>query len=114
MIWHKEPEILPDNERYEKMTPKEAAEVFFQACADENWEEVLKFRRISRVDDQTKTHLGGLEIVSLGEPFQSAGYDPSGWFVPYEIRLKSGEVKKYNLAIRKDNPAKRFVVDGGI
>jgi hypothetical protein len=116
MIWTREPEILPDNERYENMTPKEAAEAFFQACAEEDWEEVLKFWTTSRIDDHTNNYLGGLEIISIGEPFQSEGYarDGLGWFVPYEIRLKSGEVRKFNLAIRKDNPAKRFVVDGGL
>jgi hypothetical protein len=48
----------------------------------------------------------------LGDPFQSGQYP--GWFVPYEIRLKSGEVKKHNLAIRNGNPAKHWLVDGGI
>ena len=114
MIWTREPEILPDNERYEKMTPKEAAEAFFQACTEEDWEEVLKFWTTSRIDDHLKDYLGGLEIISLGEPFQSKGYSRLGWFVPYEIKLKSGYIKKMNLAVRKDNPAKRFVVDGGI
>jgi len=114
MIWHRKPEILPDNERYEKMTPKEATETFFQACAEENWEEVLKFWTASGIDDRLKAYLGGLEIISLGEPFQSEGYSRLGWFVPYEIRLKSGEVKQHNLAIRKDNPTNRFVVDGGL
>jgi len=116
MIWAREPQILPDNERYEKMTPQEAARTFFQACAQEDWDEVLKFWAASRIDDSLKAYLGGLEIISIGEPFQSEGYarDGLGWFVPYEIRLKSGQVKKFNLAIRKDNPANRFVVDGGI
>ena len=116
MNWYGPPKKLPDNEKYEKMTPKEAAETFFQACADENWDEVLKFWSGSQIDDRIKEYLGGLTIISIGEPFQSAGYarDGLGWFVPYEIRFKSGEVKKMNLAIRKDNPAKRFVVDGGL
>ena len=66
----------------------------------------------SRPSESFKEDLGGLTIVAIGEPFQSKGY--AGWYVPYEIKLKSGEVKKWNLAIRKDNPAKRFVLDGGI
>ena len=33
--WFKEPERLPDNEKYEKMTPKEAAQAFFEACERE-------------------------------------------------------------------------------
>jgi len=114
MIWSREPEILPDNEQYKNMTPKEAAEMFFQACSQEDWEEVLKFWTASRIEDRIKDYLGGLEIISLGEPFQSDGYHHLGWFVPYEIRFRSGEVRKQNLAIRKDNPAKRFVVDGGL
>ena len=115
IIWTRDPEILDDNERYEEMSPKEATEGFFQACADENWEEVLKYWGSSQIDDRIKAYLGGLEIISLGEPFQSGHYARGlGWFVPYEIRMKSGEVKKMNLAIRKDNPAKRFIVDGGL
>jgi hypothetical protein len=115
MIWSKDLEILPDNKRYEDMTPKEVATVFFQACADEDWEEALKFWGASRIDDRIKDYLGGLEIISIGEPFQSGGYARGlGWFVPYEIKLKSGDIKKHNLAIRNDNKAKRYNVDGGI
>jgi outer membrane lipoprotein-sorting protein len=111
MIWAKEPAILPDNERYEKMTPKEAAEAFFQACANEDWEEVLKFRTESRIDERTKEYLGGLQIISIGEPFQSEGYarDGLGWFVPYEIRLRPVE---RNAALSNANSAGRFVITG--
>jgi hypothetical protein len=112
MVWYKETEILPDNEKYEQMKPKEVAQAFFQACADEDWDEFLKFRTASEVDQRTKDYLGGLEIISIGEPFKSDLY--SGWFIPYEIKLKSGYIRKHNLAIRNDNPAKRYVVDGGI
>jgi len=113
MNWYGQPKKLSDNEKYEKMTPKEAATAFFQACAEEDWEEVLKFKTLSRVPEWLRKY-GGLEIIKIGEPFKSDGYCRLGWFVPYEIRLKSGKVKKMNLAIRKDNPAKRFVVDGGL
>ena len=111
-VFDKEPVILPDNEKYVKMTPKEAALAFFTACAEENWQEYLKFSPASRVTERTKQYLGGIEIISLGEPFQSEGY--GGWFIPYEFKLKSGKIKKHNLAIRNDNPTKRWMVDGGI
>ena len=116
VTWYKEPARLPDNEKYEKMTPKEAARTFFEACGKEDWNEVEKFWS-RRVDERFKTYLGGLEIVSLGEPFQSKGYvgiEGKGWFIPYEIKLRSGVVRKHNLAMRKDNPAKRYIVDGGL
>ena len=112
VIWHGQPEELADNGKYEQMGPKEAAEAFFQACADENWDEVLKFWPASAVDQRLKMYLGGVEVISLGEPFQSGLYP--GWFVPYEIKLQMGGIKKHNLAVRNDNPAKRYVVDGGI
>jgi hypothetical protein len=112
MVWHKEAEVLPDNEKYQQMEPKEVAQAFFQACADENWDEILKFEPYSEVPQWLKDKYGGLEIISIGEPFKSGGY--SGWFIPYEIKLRSGDIKKHNLAIRNDNPAQRYIVDGGI
>lgn len=111
VVYYEEPKVLPDNEKYVRMTPQEAARAFFEACAREDWEEYMKFNTMSP-NDRIKQYLGGLEIVQLGEPFQSQSY--GGWFVPYEIKLKSGGVKKHNLALRKDNPAQRFVVDGGL
>jgi hypothetical protein len=111
VVWYEEPAKLADNEKYEKMTPKEAATAFFEACSKEDWRELKNYWPVS-VDERFKTNLGGLEIMSIGEPFQAKPYP--GWFVPYEIKLKNGEVKKHNLAVRNDNPAKRYMVDGGI
>lgn len=111
-IYSKEPEILPDNKKYENMTPKEAAQTIFTACAEENWNEVLKFEAQSRVSDGMKQSWGGCKIISIGEPFQSSGYGV-GWFVPYEIKVKDGRIIKHNLALRNDNKAKRWVIDGG-
>jgi hypothetical protein len=108
--WYKEPEKLPDNEKYASMTAEQAARAFFEACGREDWSEVGKF--YSPVTDRLKAYLGGVEIVSLGQAFTSKAY--GGRFVPYEIKLKNGGVKKHNVAVRKDNPAHRWQVDGGI
>lgn len=62
--------------------------------------------------EKLKNIYGGLELISLGEPFKS-GLFP-GEFVPYKIRLKSGEIKEFNLALRNDNPTKTWKIDGGI
>jgi len=88
------------------------AEAFFHACEDENWDEVKKFWPVSDIPQRIKDILGGLKLISLGDPFQSGRYP--GWFVPYEIRFRNGSVKKMNLAVRNDNPAKRYVFDGGL
>jgi hypothetical protein len=108
----KEPERLADNEKYKKMTPQEAAQAFFEACAQENWDEVQKFDTSPLSEDFKKTY-GGLKIVSLGVPFQvKGGYH--GWQIPYEIKLKDGEVKKWNLLMHNNNQAERYVFDGGL
>ena len=112
VVWWKEAEILPDNEKYQQMTPKETAQAFFEACANEDWVEYLKFNPATGVPQGMKDYLGNLQIISIGEPFKSGLYP--GWFVPYEIKLRSGHIKKHNLAVRKDNKAKRYKVDGGI
>ncbi|MDD5327329.1 MAG: hypothetical protein PHY02_05885 [Phycisphaerae bacterium] len=107
VIWFEKPKVLPDNEKYQQMKPDEVARAFFQACADENWDEVLKFWSASRVDDRLKEYYGGLEIISIGEPFKSGLYP--GWFVPYEIKLQPRE---YYVRVSNANSAKRFVITG--
>jgi hypothetical protein len=112
VIWSVEPEILPDNEKYAQMMPGEAAEAFFQALSNEDWDEALKFWSMSELDPRMKEHAGGLEIISIGKAFRSGQYP--GWFVPYEILLRGGQTLKYNLALRNDNAAGRYIVDGGL
>jgi len=105
--------LSPDErEKYESMTPKEMAEVFFQACANEDWNEVLKFMTSSEVSQGFKDYYGGLEIINIGEPFKSDRYH--GWYVPYEIRLRSGDVKKWNLAVTNQYEVPRYLFDGGL
>ena len=83
--------------------------------------------------------LGGLEVISLGEPFRARisiasllELQPNlrgqfkgmgnqkrlckvhSVYVPYEIRLKDGTVRKWQLSIRCDNPEHRWYFDGGL
>ena len=53
----------------------------------------------------------GLELVWLGKPFKSGLY--IGDFIPYMIRLKSGDTIRGTLALRKDNPSHAWNIDGG-
>jgi hypothetical protein len=98
-----------DNELINK-TPKEIALYFFESCAKNDWEKVEKV--YPDLDSDLKEDYGGLEIVDIGEPFQSGTY--SGYFVPYTIKLKSRGIKKHNLAVRNDNSEKMWEIDGGI
>ncbi len=78
VIWYGQPKELANNEKYEQMGPKETTQAFFEACADEDWDEFLKFWSASAADQRIKDYLGGIEIVSVGEPFKSGRYP--GWF----------------------------------
>jgi outer membrane lipoprotein-sorting protein len=91
--------------------PKDAAEYFFNGLAQQDWNAVLGVYPASAVPDGIKKYYGGLTILSIGEPFQSGLY--RGYFVPYQVRLLDGTVKSHNLAVRNDNPQKRWMVDGG-
>jgi len=106
-----EPKVQPDNDKYARMAPNEAARAFFQALSDENWDEALKFASVDEFPKTMKEAFAGLEIIDIGEPFQSGQH--LQWFVPYEIRFSSGQIKKHNLALRNDNAAGRWQVDGG-
>jgi outer membrane lipoprotein-sorting protein len=105
------------NETYKNATSKKAAELFFEGMAKKDWEslkEVWSALKMSSDEKATKieSYYGGLTILKIGEPFKS-GLFP-GEFVPYEIKLSTGEIRKMNLALRKDNPAKIWVIDGGL
>ncbi|MBI4877061.1 MAG: zf-HC2 domain-containing protein [Acidobacteria bacterium] len=93
-------------------SPKEAAALLFDAFSRQDWDQALAVHPWSGFEPRFKEMFGGMQVISLGEPFQSGLYP--GWFVPYEVRLKSGQVRKHNLALRNDNPARRWVQDGGL
>ncbi len=102
-------------------TPEQAARTLFEAYGSEDWQEdrqkVATFfpPGDSSVDDYKG--YGGLKIISLGKPFKGkiiGGGEYHGVFVPYEIRFKDGSVKKWQLAIRCDNPEHRWRFDGGM
>jgi hypothetical protein len=102
--------LLPDNAKYERMSPKEAAAAFFQACADKNWDEFLKFVGSpgdTNYVERMKNGLGGLQLISLGEPYQTNNY--AGWFVPYEIKLPPQD---YTVRVDNTNRAHRYVLTG--
>ncbi|MFB0552903.1 MAG: hypothetical protein ACETWQ_06255 [Phycisphaerae bacterium] len=99
------------DEKYRRMS-QEVARAFFQALSEENWQVVSKF--LDPVSQPFKDTYGGLEIISIGEPFKPEDEDYDRWFVPYEVRSKSGQIRKHNLALLVVGPDGQFVVDGGL
>ena len=119
-----------DNARFVRLTgstPEAAAKTFLGACSSNDWDEAAKYLNLTPefikkypafFDTFTNTY-GGLEIVSLGKPFKAKvvmfrNMEYGGVYVPYKIRLKDGTVKRWNLAIRCDNPQNLWYWDGGM
>ena len=111
--WHQDMQLLADNAKYAAMTPEEAARAFLEAVGREDWTEAEKFD--SPITDTFKQDRGGLQVISIGKAFTSAISAINGArFVPYEIKLRSGQINKHNLALKKDRNTGRWFVDGGI
>jgi hypothetical protein len=112
VIWFKDPRNVATSKYDSTVEPKEVVQAFFKSCSEENWEEFLKLWPMSDVPPGIKQFLGGLEVISIGEPFRSGDYPVL--FVPYEIKFKNGQIQKNNLSIRNDNENKIWQVDGGL
>jgi hypothetical protein len=110
VIWDVPPEQMPVN-RPIPATARDAAVTFLEGMAERDWDRVLTVYPATAVPEGLKRDGGGLRVISVGEPFQSGLY--AGWFVPYAVRLADGTSKQWNLAVRNDNPAHRWVQDGG-
>lgn len=102
------------NENFNNINSKRAAELIFEELAkkdfNSNKEVWTQFNFISK--KILGSTYGGLQVIKIGEPFKSGTYP--GEFVPYEIKLSNGTIKKWKLAIRNDNPNKVWMVDGGL
>jgi len=93
------------------MQPDGVAGEFFEALRKSDWKTAKQLGAIWIDNPERQRTYAGLKVISIGKPFQSGLY--RGWFVPYEIKLKCGEVKKHNLAVRNDNPKHQWSYDGG-
>lgn len=59
-----------------------------------------------------KKHYKGLSVVSVKKEVRSGNY--AGVFVPCEVLLADGSAQTLMLALRRDNPEKAWLVDGGL
>ena len=100
------------------MSPQEVLKKYYDAISRLDFNEMRKFVPDSEVKKfQSECEMVAkngadvknmLPIMEVGESSWSA--EQSAYFVKCHV---SG-VKKFNLAVRNDNPAKRWVVDGGL
>ena len=110
----KELNLAVTNENLSNITSKRAAELIFDAMSKNDFEtdkEIwAQFNFVSK--KIMKNKYGGLQVIKIGESFKSGSYP--GEFIPYEVKLTDGSIKKWKLALRNDNPNKVWMVDGGL
>jgi hypothetical protein len=113
-----EPETLSDNDADARLSPAQTVQAYFDAQSKFDWVEMRKFTSESDVEN-TKSQIEmakklGMDVqklmpvVEVGQATWSA--EQSAWFV----KCSMSQTKKWNLAVRKDNPAGRWQIDGGI
>ncbi len=102
-------------ETFRNVSSRHVAELFLGGMAKDDWKLVEQacdfFRNPSGKVKRIKDQFSGLQVIKIGQAFKSGIYP--GEFVPYEIKLRTGEIKKHNLAVRNDNQSKTWTVDGG-
>ncbi|HTS17494.1 MAG TPA: hypothetical protein VMP11_07970 [Verrucomicrobiae bacterium] len=121
--WTSDPEILTNNDVYAQMSPAEVARAYFDAQSRFDWDEMGKFTSPSDIEEtkaqvamakkqgmDAETVKKQMPVITVGDAFWSA--EQSAWFV--KCRMLAAAPRKWNLAIRNDNPAGRWQVDGGI
>ena len=116
--WSSPPEILTNNDVYAQMSAPNTVKAYFDAQSKLDWDEMRKFTSDYDVQN-TKSQAAeaqklGIDIHKVmptfvvGDAFWSA--KDSAWYV----KCQAIQVKSFNLALRKDNSAKRWQVDGGL
>lgn len=97
--------------RFAEMTAKQAAEIMLHAMT--RWDEEVLGDAMPyySLPEMCKIYKGGIPIT-IGEPVKSGTY--AGVFIPCKLALPDGSTDKIMLALRNDNPAHSWIIDGGL
>jgi hypothetical protein len=114
-----EPEILPNNDAYAKLTPTQTVQAYFDAQARFDWTEMRKFTSQNDVDESRRqveaAQKSGVDFQKVMPVFKAIDAvktpDQTAYFVT--VSMTGADTKKHNLAVRNDNPTHRWQVDGG-
>ena len=97
------------------MAATQTARAFFETLNQEDWNKASGFWQAAPppVDDRFKNTLGGLEVVSVGQPFVDPRH-ARDLFVPYAVRFKGGGGQTNNLWLWQDTLENRRDSRGAI
>lgn len=93
---------------------KEAARLILAAFATWNNEILDEALRSygAHARELLQSRYAGATVERLSEPVRSGKYP--GWFIPCTLRMGDGSRERIRLALRNDNSAGSWVVDGGL
>ena len=119
--WPQAPEVFPNNDYYARLTASEVVMAYYEALSQFDYAQMKKFMPVDDVSqiekminqalgmkmdaEDLKAMMPVVEIIST--QFSEDGKTAT-------INILQSRIKKFNLAIRKDNAANRFMVDGGL
>jgi len=94
----------------------QAARLFFDAISNKDVKQLGRLLPVEALSggNALKAVLqsySGIRLLKLGEAFRSGLYP--GDYVPFTLRLPSGDTARGNLALRRDNPYHAWNIDGG-
>ena len=115
-------DAIPISDDIDPEPLKQMIRDFFEALIHKDYERANAiaepfFDELPKIDWEKTSYADVVEVLSIGEPFQKKGRRYAGGkgvYVHYEIRLASGYVKKWQIAMRNDNPDGRWMFDGGL
>jgi RNA polymerase sigma-70 factor (ECF subfamily) len=112
-------DMIPIPEEINPEPLKQMAQDFFESLINKDFEKASAISSPNYCDMKWggSSYADIVEVISIGEPFQKKGRTYAGGngvFVPYEIKFANGYVKKWQIAMRNDNPEGKWVFDGGL
>ncbi len=110
-VWERIVSVSQD-ESIRDLSPKEAAHHILAAFSREDWETLRQFSTAVADHPLIRKVYGGLSVVNVGEPYKSGTFP--GWFVPYQIKLSGGEMRKGKLVVRRHPQGESWLLTGGL
>jgi hypothetical protein len=113
-VWTAPPAVLADTDPDAKLPPADVVKAYFQAINHADWSELAKFTTEA---DLAQTRRQIEEAQKAGEPFPEFAAGEAVWSAEhssYFVKCHMKITKKFRMAIRNDNPARHWQVDGGI
>lgn len=113
IAWERPAQVLPSG-RLTGIDAKEAARLILAAFA--TWDNEILDEALRSYGAHARKLLqsryAGATVERLSEPVRSGKYP--GWFIPCTLRMGDGSRERIRLALRNDNSAGSWVVDGGL